>query len=142
MASAGASICACPTTESNLGDGYLPAKRIFERGIPVCVGSDSNTIIDPIQEIREIEAIARRTAERRNVLVRPGDTGPAPYLLAAGSENGARALGLDPAALTEIEIPDAEPELAGVAPEHLPAAVVFGVTRLRIGPRSTFDPPP
>jgi formimidoylglutamate deiminase len=142
MASAGASICACPTTESNLGDGYLPAARIFERGIPVCIGSDSNTVIDPIQEIREIEAIARRTAERRNVLVRPGETGPAPYLLAAGSENGARALGLDPAALPEIEIPDAEPELQGVAPEHLPAAVVFGGTRLRIGPRSTFDPPP
>jgi formimidoylglutamate deiminase len=142
MAAAGATICACPTTEANLGDGYLPAARIFERGIPVCIGSDSNTVIDPIQEIREIEAIARRTAERRNVLVRPGETGPTPYLLAAGSENGARALGLDPDSLPEIEISDAEPELAGVAPEHLAAALVFGVTRFGIGPRSTFDPPP
>jgi formimidoylglutamate deiminase len=141
LAGAGAAICACPTTESNLGDGYLPAERIFERGIPVCIGSDSNTVIDPIQEIREIEAIARRTAERRNVLVPAGDTGPAPYLLAAGSANGARALGLDPAALPDIEIPDSEPELAGVAPEHHAAALVFGGTRLRIGPRSTFDPP-
>jgi len=139
LAGAGAGICACPTTEANLGDGYLPAERIFARGIPVCIGSDSNTVIDPIQEIREIEAIARRTAERRNVLVRPGDTGPAPYLLAVGSENGARALGLDPAALPEIEISDAEPELAGVAAEHLPAAVVFGVTRLRTEPQPTSD---
>ncbi len=139
LAEAGAGICACPTTEANLGDGYLPAERIFARGIPVCIGSDSNTVIDPIQEIREIEAIARRTAERRNVLVRPGETGPAPYLLAVGSENGARALGLDPAVLPEIEISDAEPELAGVAPEHLAAAVVFGVTRLRTEPHSTSD---
>ena len=68
MAAAGATICACPTTESNLGDGYLPAERIFQRGIRMCIGSDSNTVIDPIQEIREIEAIARRSAERRNVL--------------------------------------------------------------------------
>ena len=139
MAEAGAVICACPTTEANLGDGYLPAERIFARGIPVCIGTDSNTVIDPIQEIREIETIARRTAERRNVLVRPGEAGPTPYLLAAGSENGARALGLDPAALPDIEISDAEPELAGIAPEHRPAALVFGVTRFGIGPRSTFD---
>jgi len=142
MAAAGAAICACPTTEANLGDGYLPAERIFARGIPMCIGSDSNTVIDPIQEIREIEAIARRTAERRNVLVEPGEIGPAPYLLAVGSANGARALGLDPAALTEIEIPDDVPELAGVAPEHRAAALVFGGTRCRIEPRSTFDPPP
>jgi formimidoylglutamate deiminase len=133
LAAAGAGICACPTTEANLGDGYLPAERIFTRGIPMCIGSDSNTVIDPIQEIREIEAIARRTAERRNVLVGPDEPGPAPYLLAVGSANGARALGLDPGALAEIEIPDAEPELAGVAPEHLSAALVFGGTRFGIG---------
>jgi formimidoylglutamate deiminase len=139
MAEAGAVICACPTTEANLGDGYLPAERIFARGIPVCIGTDSNTVIDPIQEIREIETIARRTAERRNVLVRPGEAGPTPYLLAAGSENGARALGLDPAALPEIEIPDTEPELAGVAPEHRPAALVFGVTRYRLEPPARSD---
>jgi formimidoylglutamate deiminase len=139
LAASGSAVCACPTTEANLGDGYLPAERIFARGIPMCIGSDSNTIIDPIQEIREIEAIARRTAERRNVLVGPGETGPAAYLLAAGSENGARALGLDPAALPEIEVPDDEPELAGVAPEHLAAALVFGGTRFGIGPPDAFD---
>jgi formimidoylglutamate deiminase len=141
VAASGAAICACPTTEANLGDGYLPAERIFERGIRVCIGSDSNTVIDPIQEIREIEAIARRTAERRNVLVPPGEPGPTPYLLAAGSRNGARALGLDPASLPQIEIPDTEPELAGVAPEHRAAALVFGGTRYRIGPPHTSDTP-
>ena len=138
MAAAGATICACPTTEANLGDGYLPAERIFERGIRMCIGSDSNTVIDPIQEVREIEAIARRSAERRNVLVPPGDSGPTPYLLTVGAANGAHALGLDPAALPQIEISDAEPELAGVAPEHLPAALVFGGARYRIGRSSTF----
>jgi formimidoylglutamate deiminase len=138
MAGAGATICACPTTEANLGDGYLPAERIFERGIRMCIGSDSNTVIDPVQEVREIEAIAGRSAERRNVLVPPGDAGPTPYLLAIGTVNGAHALGLDPASLPDIEVSDAEPELTGVAPEHLAAALVFGGVRPRIGRFSTF----
>ena len=43
VAQAGASVCLCPTTEANLGDGYLPALRLFERGIRVCIGTDSNT---------------------------------------------------------------------------------------------------
>ena len=62
VAEAGASVCVCPTTEANLGDGYLPALRMFERGIRVCIGTDSNTVIDPVVELREIEAVARRTA--------------------------------------------------------------------------------
>ena len=140
MAAAGATICACPTTEANLGDGYLPAERIFERGIRMCIGSDSNTVIDPIQEVREIEAIARRSAERRNVLVPPGDAGPTPYLLAVGTEPTAPTRSASTRrALPEIELPDAEPELAGVAPEHRPAALVFGGARPRIGRFSTFD---
>ncbi len=86
MAAAGATICACPTTEANLGDGYLPGRAdLRSAASAMCIGSDSNTVIDPIQEIREIEAIARRSAERRNVLVPPGDSGPTPYLLAVGA---------------------------------------------------------
>ena len=38
----------------------------------ICIGSDSNTIIDPLAELREIEHCARRLAERRNVLVPAG----------------------------------------------------------------------
>jgi formimidoylglutamate deiminase len=125
IAQAGASVCLCPTTEANLGDGFLPAARLFERGIRVCIGSDSNTIIDPLVELREIETVARRQAERRNVLVRPGEPGPAPYLLDVGSRNGAHSLGLyEP--LPEIEIDLDHPQLRGVAGEDLAAALIFG----------------
>src|ERR671932_1006312 len=68
MADAGATICACPTTEANLGDGFLPVERIRERGIALCIGSDSNVRIDPLEELREIEGTARRQALRRNVV--------------------------------------------------------------------------
>ena len=47
LAETGSCVCACPTTEANLGDGFLPAAELLERGVPVCIGSDSNTIIDP-----------------------------------------------------------------------------------------------
>src|SRR5207247_7405766 len=40
LAQAGARICACPTTEANLGDGFAPVERFGTRGIAVCIGSD------------------------------------------------------------------------------------------------------
>ncbi len=131
LASSGATVCACPTTEANLGDGYLPARALFEAGVPIVVGSDSNAVIDPIIELREIEAIARRSALRRNVLVRPGDAGPAPYLLSCGWDAGARSLGLpvpaidtgSPADLVAVDL-DGD-GLAGVADEDLLAALVM-----------------
>ncbi len=48
LAAAGARICACPTTEANLGDGFLPVARVCHRSIGLCIGSDSNVRIDPL----------------------------------------------------------------------------------------------
>jgi formimidoylglutamate deiminase len=144
LAARGAGVCVCPTTEANLGDGYAPIQRMFERGISVSVGSDSNTILDPLVEARELEAMARRTAGRRNVLVRPGDPGPAPYLLDVGWSAGARALGLPdptiavgaPADLIAVDL--ACDEIAGTDDEHLAAAIALAgssrlVTRTWVG---------
>jgi formimidoylglutamate deiminase len=132
LAQAGASVCVCPTTEANLGDGYLPALRMFERGIRVCIGTDSNTVIDPVVELREIEAVARRTAERRNVLVPAGDDGPTAYLLDVGSRSGAAALGLETVA--EVEVDLSHPELAGVAAADVTAALIFGGSAAALQP--------
>ncbi|HEY8842557.1 MAG TPA: amidohydrolase family protein, partial [Gaiellaceae bacterium] len=68
LATAGARVCVCPTTEANLGDGFVPAEEICERGIGICIGSDSNVRIDPLEELRELEGVARRRTLRRNVL--------------------------------------------------------------------------
>jgi len=113
----GSMICACPTTEADLGDGFLPAIRIHHREIPVCIGTDSNVRIDPFEELRELEGIARRQSGRRGVF----DTDA---LWAIGSANGARSLGLD--ASGEIEVDLGHPSLDGVEPEHVRAALVAG----------------
>jgi formimidoylglutamate deiminase len=117
LAATGARICVCPTTEADLGDGFLPVEAIRERSIPLCIGSDSNMRIDPLEELREIEGIARRQTGRRGIL-------STLELLEIGSSEGARALGLDDWAPIEIDVDHRS--LAGVAAEHVSAALIAG----------------
>jgi cytosine/adenosine deaminase-related metal-dependent hydrolase len=105
LAEAGARICACPTTEANLADGFLPVERVLHRGIPLCIGSDSNVRIDPLEELRELDGIARRQSGRRDVFA--VDT-----LLAIGASEGAAALGLEE--WPPIEIDTDHPQLREV----------------------------
>jgi formimidoylglutamate deiminase len=105
LARAGARICACPTTEANLGDGFLPVERVCKRSIGLCIGSDSNVRIDPLEELRELEGIARRQSGRRNVL-------STSTLLCYGADEGAGALGLE--RWDDIEVDLEHPSLRGV----------------------------
>jgi formimidoylglutamate deiminase len=88
LAQSGTTVCACPITEADLADGFLPAARIEHRGIPLCIGSDANVRIDPLEELRELEGIARRQTGRRGVF-------STERLLCFGADEGARALGLE-----------------------------------------------
>jgi formimidoylglutamate deiminase len=117
LAEAGATVCACPTTEADLADGFLPAARIEHRSIPLCIGSDSNVRIDPLEELRELEGIARRQTGRRGVF-------GTERLLCFGSDEGARALGLD--AWPDVEVDLGHPSLAGVAEGDVLDALVAG----------------
>jgi formimidoylglutamate deiminase len=117
LAEAGSRVCLCPTTEANLGDGFPPLQGLLERGIGLCIGSDSNVRIDPLEELREIEGTARRQAMRRNVI-------DPERLLQIGQAGGAAALGLE--AWAGIEIGLEHPCLRGVGRDEAPAALVFG----------------
>ena len=123
LADHGASVCACPTTEGNLGDGFLPAEGILGRRIRLSVGSDSHVRVDPFEELREIETGARRLSGRRNVLLQEGETSPTPWLLRAGwGQSGLEPGG--PADFVEVEL--THPSLAGVEAGNIPSALVFG----------------
>jgi formimidoylglutamate deiminase len=117
VAEAGGRICVCPTTEANLGDGFAPVGRIRERGIGLCIGSDSNVRIDPLEELRELEGTARRQELRRNV-ISPVE------LLAIGSSEGAGALGLDEWPGIEVDL--SHVSLQGVDRDGVEPALVFG----------------
>jgi formimidoylglutamate deiminase len=68
LAKARAHVCACGTTERNLGDGIAPAERWAALGIPVCYGSDSNIQIDLWEDARELEYHLRLEKLERAVL--------------------------------------------------------------------------
>src|SRR6267378_3025619 len=53
LAEARAMVCACPTTERNLGDGVVPADLFLEDGIRISLGSDSHVQIDLLEDARE-----------------------------------------------------------------------------------------
>ncbi len=116
---ADAAICVCPTTEANLGDGFLPVARVRHRGIGLSIGSDSNVRIDPLEELRELEGIARRQTGTRGVI-------DVDNLLQIGAAAGAEALGLErwPDAVVDL----ADPQLRGVDVEDVYGALLFGCT--------------
>jgi formimidoylglutamate deiminase len=115
LAATGTTVCACPTTEADLADGFLPAARIEHRRIPICIGSDSNVRIDPFEELRELEGIARRQTGTRGVF-------SAERLLCFGADEGARSLGLE--SWPDLEVDLGHPSLRGVAPGDVFDALV------------------
>jgi formimidoylglutamate deiminase len=117
LGDAGARVCACPTTEANLGDGFLAVEELCERGIGLCIGTDSNVRIDPLEELRELEGIARRRTGRRNVVSTES-------LLCFGSDEGAAAIGVE--RWDDVAVDLEHPALAGVEGGDVFAALVFG----------------
>jgi formimidoylglutamate deiminase len=116
---AGSRICVCPTTEANLGDGFLPVARVCHREIGMCIGSDSNVRIDPLEELRELEGIARRQTGKRGVISLDA-------LLEFGSDEGAASIGIEtwPDAVVDLE----HLQLRGVEESALYDALVFSCT--------------
>ncbi len=138
-------VCVCPSTELDLGDGFFPASAHASGRL--CIGSDSQVLIDPIAEIRAIEWHGRALANRRNV-VQPQNqvSASAARLWEIGSRGGAEALGLVrpgelegglvPGALADfIAVDTSRPEQVGG--ELLPSLVYSGaaVTDVWVGGR-------
>ncbi len=118
LAASGATVVSCPTTEGNLGDGYLPAMAYAEAGVPLAIGSDSQVRIDPFEEARELETGSRRERQLRSgLLAAVGD------LWGELCRNGYRSLGLEgePGA---VEIDLEHPDLRGIDSADLPLALV------------------
>jgi formimidoylglutamate deiminase len=116
---AGSRICVCPTTEANLGDGFLPVARVCHREIGMCIGSDSNVRIDPLEELRELEGIARRQTGVRGVISLDA-------LLGFGADEGAASIGIEawPDAVVDL----GHPQLRGVDESAVYEALIFGCT--------------
>jgi formimidoylglutamate deiminase len=117
LAASGTTVVSCPTTEGNLGDGCPPLAAYLEAGVPIAIGSDSQVRIDPFEEARELETLARREGLTRHALLAAhGD------LWEELRRAGLRSLGIDDAGTATIDTD--HPDLSGVEPEDLRRALV------------------
>jgi len=116
-------ICACPTTERDLGDRIAPLSALAEAGCGLSAGSDSNAVTDILEEVRALELDQRRATGRR-VLHQPED------LLRAATAGGMRALGWDAGELREGMLADfITLDQPGVLWRELkPSYLVFGLS--------------
>ena len=134
---AGATVCACPTTERNLGDGIVPADQMLAQGVRLAAGSDSQTQIAPLEDVRQLEYHLRLQREERAILsAEPHPDDLSATLLDAATANGARSLFAPggslaigrPADFVTVDLRD--PSLAGGGQSL--AAIVFGMERTAI----------
>lgn len=124
-------VCACPSTEADLGDGVVEARRLLHAGARLSLGSDSNATIDLIAEARMLE-MHERLVHRARLRLNDDDGRLWPTLLAAATTGGASALGkADTLGALGVGRPfDActialdHRTLEGVAPEHALDAVL------------------
>jgi len=86
LGAASTTVCLCPTTERDLADGVGPAARLRDAGARLAVGTDSNAIIEPLEEARAIELDERLVGGVRGVL-------SGAELLAAMTSSGYASLG-------------------------------------------------
>jgi formiminoglutamate deiminase len=125
LAGSGVGICMCPTTEQDLGDGIGPARRLASAGLPIALGSDSQAVIDPFQEMRSLEYDERLATHARGHWT-------AAELLAAATASGHLAIGwpeagrLSVGALADlVTVNLSSPRLAGGDVDHLVDLAVF-----------------
>jgi formimidoylglutamate deiminase len=135
-----AAVCACPTTERNLGDGIVPAGELQAAGIDICLGSDSNIQIDSLEDARQLEYNLRLSKRERAIL----STAPEPDSLAgrlfqAATVNGAASIGAGggmlevgrPADFFTVDLNDVS--VAGADRESLLSHIVFALERTAVG---------
>ncbi len=141
LARAGALVCACPTTERNLGDGVVPVDAYFDAGVRVALGSDSQVQIDLLEDARELEYHLRLQQTARNVLAPLEDTSTAALarrLFDCATINGAMSIGFQggklergaPADFFTVDLND--PSIAGASADDLLPNIVFSLSRAAV----------
>jgi formimidoylglutamate deiminase len=141
FAKSGAFVCACPTTERNLGDGVVPADGYLENGVPICFGTDSHAQIDLLEDARELEYHLRLQRKERNVLAPTNEHGHsalATRLFDCATINGAKSIGFHggslesgaPADFFTVDLNDSS--IAGASEEDLLSNIVFSLSRTAV----------
>jgi formimidoylglutamate deiminase len=134
LAASGAVAGLAPSTEADLGDGTFAGRDYLDAGGAFGIGSDSNTVIDPYAELRQLEWSQRLLRQSRNVLAGAG-TPVGQFLYAAAVRGGAQATGRNACAIAPgrradfVALDRADPALAEQGADALLDAAIFGPCR-------------
>lgn len=138
LAEADATICACPTTERNLGDGILPADSAMAAGIRIALGSDSQAQIDPPEDARELDYHLRLQQQKRAILDEVQSKPLAVSLFDCATIHGAHALKVPAGDLKHGSFADfftvdlRDPSIVGHSAADLLSILIFSLNRSAI----------
>ncbi len=132
LAKSGAVAGLCPITEANLGDGLFPTPLYLEAQGRFGLGTDSNILIDPAQELRMLEYAQRLNLRARNVLAPEAGRSTGRALFDGALAGGFQALGIPAFGLKEgapadlVSLDAANPVLAGRSSDTILDSWIFG----------------
>jgi formimidoylglutamate deiminase len=135
LAASGAVAGLAPTTEADLGDGTFPAPRYLASNGRFGVGSDSNTVISPFEELRVLEWSQRLHARRRNVLADDSGMAVGASLWRRAASGGGQAVGQPVGAIAPghradlVVLNGDDPALASQRTADVLDAAIFGPAR-------------
>ncbi len=151
LGAAGVAVSVCPTTERDLADGIGPARELADAGAAITLGTDSNVVVDLLEEARALEMNERVVTKRR------GRFAP-PHLVRILTEHGHRALGWSDAGRIEagsradlVAVRADSVRTVGAEPQHLllsasaadvDTVIVDGRTVVQSGRHRTVDVAP
>jgi formimidoylglutamate deiminase len=101
LAATAAAVCVSISTEANLGDGFFDTARFLKAGGRLCVGSDSQSTVNPAEELRWLEDQQRLRKKRRGVLAAKEESHVGTRLWRDAAQHGAQAIG-QPAGAIEV----------------------------------------
>ena len=129
IATAASSVCVSVSTEANLGDGLFDTARFLGCGGRLCIGSDSQSTVNPAEELRWLEYQQRLKKRRRGVLATSAEPHVGTRLWRDAARHGAQAIGQPAGAIgvglradwlvLDPEHPSMLGAVAGTALDHL-----------------------
>jgi formimidoylglutamate deiminase len=93
IVTANAAVCVSISTEANLGDGFFDATRLLKSKGRLCIGSDSQSTVNPAEELRWLEYQQRLRRRRRAALASNEEPHVGTRLWRDAALHGAQAIG-------------------------------------------------
>ena len=128
IASSGATVAICPTTEANLGDGLFPLRDYLQAGGRWGIGSDSHVSVSPVEELRWLEYGQRLVTRHRNIAVTAHSPSVGETLLRGVQDSAVDATGFGHAT-DEVLLDAAAPALAGATADDVVDRWLFAGNR-------------